>query len=95
MKKILVAAVIGGMWVSGNAAAFRSLSDAELAKVDGQALLNFSRDAYSYTTSNSESVSFFKLSLDAEMELNTNIKSLQLGCGGVNGAGNAILISQI
>lgn len=87
MKKILVAAVIGGMWVSGNAASFRSLSDAELAKVDGQALLNFSRDAYSYTTSNSESVSFFKLSLDAEMELNTNIKSLQLGCGGVNGAG--------
>ncbi|MFW1863938.1 hypothetical protein ACG9XP_19430, partial [Acinetobacter baumannii] len=32
-------------------------------------------------------VGFFKLSLDADVELNTNIRKLQLGCGGANGAG--------
>lgn len=88
MKKMITAAVIGIMWANAYAGTFKSLSDSELAKVDGQALLNFSKDAYAYKTDKNETVNFFKLGLDAEMELNTNIKSLQLGCGGVNGVGN-------
>jgi hypothetical protein len=32
-------------------------------------------------------IGFYRLSLDAEMELNANIKNLSLGCGGVKGAG--------
>lgn len=87
MKKLLLPALICCIYSGAHATGFKSLSDTELAKVDGQALLNFSKDAYSYTTAGSETVNFFKLGLDAEMELNTNIKSLQLGCGGVNGAG--------
>lgn len=87
MKKILVATLVSSMWVSGNAATFQALSDSELAAVDGQALLNFSKDNYTYTNANSEKVEFFKLGLGAELELNTNIKSLQLGCGGDKGAG--------
>ncbi|WP_425915576.1 hypothetical protein [Acinetobacter sp. TSRC1-2] len=86
MKKLLLPALICCICSGTHATGFKSLSDTELAKVDGQALLNFSKDAYSYTTAGSETVNFFKLGLDAEMELNTNIKSLQLGCGGVNGA---------
>ena len=31
-------------------------------------------------------ISFYKLGLEAEMEINANIKKLQLGCGGINGA---------
>lgn len=71
MKKILVSRCHWRHVGERKRRGVRGLSDTELAKVDGQALLNFSRDAYSYTTSNSESVSFFKLSLDAEMELNS------------------------
>lgn len=87
MKKILVATIVSSLWVSGNATSFQALSDSELSSVDGQALLNFSKDNYTYTNANSEKVEFFKLGLGAEMELNTNIKSLQLGCGGDKGAG--------
>ncbi len=86
MKRLLLPALICCISTGANATGFKSLTDTELAKVDGQALLNFSKDAYSYTTAGNEKVNFFKLGLDAEMELNTNIKSLQLGCGGVNGA---------
>lgn len=83
MKKLIAAAVMSSIWISGNTTTFKHLSDDELSKVDGQALLNFSKDAEIYT-SGSDLVNFFKLSLDAEMDINTNIKSLQLGCGGVN-----------
>lgn len=87
MKKLLLSGMITLLCGNLNATDLKSLSDVELAKVDGQALLNFSKDNYVYTNSNSEKVEFFKLGLDAEMELNTNIKTLQLGCGGDNGAG--------
>jgi len=86
MKRLLLPALICCISSGANATGFKSLTDTELAKVDGQALLNFSKDAYSYNTSSNEKVNFFKLGLEAEMQLNTNIKSLQLGCGGVNGA---------
>ena len=85
MKKLLLSGMIALLSCNLNATDLKSLSDSELAKVDGQALLNFSKDAETYT-SGTDKVSFFKLGLDAEMELNTNIKTLQLGCGGVNGA---------
>ena len=32
-------------------------------------------------------IGFYRLSLDAEMEMNANIKNLSLGCGGIKGAG--------
>ena len=35
----------------------------------------------------SSNVGFYKLGLEAELEINANIRKLQLGCGGVNGAG--------
>ncbi len=85
MKKLLLSGMVCLLCSQVNAADLKSLSDNELSKVDGQALLNFSKDASVYQ-SGSDTVNFFKLGLDAEMSLNTNIKTLQLGCGGVNGA---------
>ncbi len=65
------------------------LDDQELSKINGAALMNMS-----YTDPvlvnqqmTNENIGFYKLSLDAIMDLNVNIKSLQLGCGGVNGTG--------
>lgn len=68
--------------VSANPAlGMTSLNDQELSAVEGQALLNMEKN---YDAS--QGLNFFKLSIEAIMELNANIKSLQLGCGGDNGA---------
>lgn len=70
--------------------AMKTLSDQELATVDGQALLNL-QNSYD----NTQGINFHKMSIDALMELNVNIKSLQLGCGGDKGLGCDIDISNI
>jgi len=66
-----------------------ALSDDELSDTKGQALFNLSYLAPSQA-GNFESLSnigFYRLGLEAEVELNANIRKLQLGCGGINGAG--------
>ncbi|XID74367.1 hypothetical protein ACF3NA_07400 [Alkanindiges sp. WGS2144] len=65
-----------------------SLSDDEMAAETGQALFNMSYIAPNDTgNTRNGNVGFYKLGLEAEMELNANIRNLQLGCGGTNGAG--------
>lgn len=61
------------------AAAMTELGDKEMSKVSGQALLQMDKEF-------SNGFTFYKAGLDAVLELNLNIKKLQLGCGGVNGA---------
>jgi hypothetical protein len=65
------------------------LNDAELSDVSGQALMSLSYIAPNDSINNmqGQDVGFYKLGLEAELDLNANIKKLQLGCGGVNGAG--------
>lgn len=66
------------------------MSDAELSATRGQALMGMSYIAPTDSASNSSSngnMGFYRLALDAQLELNANIRRLQLGCGGVNGAG--------
>lgn len=66
------------------------MSDAELSATRGQALMGMSYIAPTDSASNSSSngnMGFYRLALDAQLEINANIKKLQLGCGGVNGAG--------
>ena len=69
--------------------AMSTLSDEELAKIDGQALFNLSYlapgDAGNNETANN--IGFYKLGIEAEIAANLNIKKLQLGCGGINGVG--------
>lgn len=66
-----------------------AMSDEELSKTNGQALLSLSHIAPNDSANkmSGQSIGFYKLGLEAEVELNANIKKLQLGCGGVNGAG--------
>lgn len=69
------------------------MSDQELSDTNGQALLSLSNIAPNDNAnlmskySSGSNIGFYKLGLEADLELNTNIKNLQLGCGGVNGAG--------
>ena len=65
------------------------LSDQEMSKIEGQALMSLSYLAPNSASNkmSAENIGFYKLGMEAEIELNANIKKLQLGCGGVNGAG--------
>lgn len=69
--------------------ALQPLTDTELSDVNGQALMSMSYIAPNDAANkmSGQGVGFYKLGLEAEMELNANIKKLQLGCGGMNGAG--------
>lgn len=78
------------------ASGLEALNDQELAAETGQALFNMSYIAPTDATNlmngknnagtSVGSVGFYKLGLEGELELNTNIRNLQVGCGGVNGA---------
>ncbi len=80
-----------GTWA---ASGLQAMSDEQLSATVGQALMNLT-----YTAPNDainlenkrvggdKSVGFYKMGLEADMELNANIRKLQLGCGGVNGPG--------
>ncbi|WP_436898987.1 hypothetical protein [Acinetobacter gyllenbergii] len=72
----------------------KSMTDSELSEAAGQALMSMSyisptdlANREAQRSGGDNTIGFYKLGLEAEMELNVNIKSLQLGCGGVNGAG--------
>ncbi|ENU22674.1 hypothetical protein F993_02575 [Acinetobacter proteolyticus] len=72
------------------ASSLHRLDDEQMRQATGQALL------YMGTTTGTSidpdytnkygSMSFYKMGLQADLEANLNIKKLQLGCGGVNGA---------
>lgn len=67
-----------------------SLDDEQMREATGQALLYMGTTAGTtvdpnYTTKYGN-MSFYKMGLQADLEANLNIKTLQLGCGGVNGA---------
>ncbi len=88
--------IISGFCVSVAYAdsSLKSMTDNQLSEVTGQALMSLSyiapTDAANPETKRAngdKSIGFYKLGLEAELELNANIKKLQLGCGGTNGAG--------
>src|SRR5690606_5067858 len=91
MKKIMLKTLaISMLGLIGTTHAMTVLNDQELSHVDGQALRNLQNSYDSY-----QGINFSKLNVQALMELNANIKSLQLGCGGDKGAGCDIDISNI
>ena len=78
-----------------HAGTLQTLSDEQLSESVGQALMSLSyiapNDAANLETKRvggDSKIGFYKLGMEAELELNANIKKLQLGCGGVNGAGS-------
>lgn len=72
----------------------KSLDDQQLSQVTGQALLNLNYVAPGGSNPNAN-IGFYRLGLEAVLELNANIKKLQLGCGGVKGTGCDIDIDNI
>lgn len=71
------------------------MSDAQLAETTGQALMSLSyigptdvTNLESKRLGGDKNIGFYKLGLEADLAINANIKKLQLGCGGINGAGS-------
>ncbi|MGC3819207.1 MULTISPECIES: hypothetical protein [unclassified Acinetobacter] len=94
MKKILLASlIVSSIAIPGLSHAMVAMDDDSLSGVSGQALLSMEYNAgYNVIDAKGQNVDqtnlgFYKLGLEAEMEINANIKKLQLGCGGVNGIG--------
>ncbi len=66
-------------------AKLHEIQDEELHKITGQSLFNLSYVAPT-EKGNVSGLGFYTLGLEGTIELNANIKKLQLGCGGINGA---------
>lgn len=69
------------------ASSLTSLEDDEMRSATGQALLYMGTTSGSDLGSDYNDFKYYKMGLQADIEANLNIKTLQLGCGGVNGAG--------
>ena len=76
------------------AGTMQTMTDEQLSASVGQALMSLSyispqdiKNLEANRTGGDKNVGFYKLGMEAEVELNANIKKLQLGCGGINGAG--------
>lgn len=63
-------------------ATFEPLQDDDLSGVTGQALFNVAKIASTQDTT----LTFYRLMMDTQLELNMNIERMRLGCGGVNDA---------
>ncbi len=68
-----------------------SLSDSEMSATTGQSLFTLQYlapgDTGNTYTASTGNIGFYTLGMEAEVSLNANIKTMQLGCGGVNGDG--------
>ena len=76
-----------GIFAASAASEMTALSDKELAAESGQALFNASYLSPTATGNTNTNTGFYKLGIEAQLDLNANIKKFQLGCGGVKGPG--------
>lgn len=92
LKSLSMMVMLSMISTVGSAGGLVSLSDTEMSDTQGQALFNLSylapNDAANLEQARAGSnIGFYKLGLEAELELNLNARKLQLGCGGINGVG--------
>ncbi|MBC9229977.1 hypothetical protein HI850_011630 [bacterium SPL81] len=97
----LVILGLGGLCLNAayaSSSTLHSLTDSEMSATTGQALmsltyispkdsLNLESQRTNQSNPSNGGVGFYKLGLEGTLELNANIKKLQVGCGGINGAG--------
>lgn len=78
-------------------AVMQAVDDSELSEQTGQAAFytSYNAPSGSGTGATPDDYGFFTFGLNGELDLNANINHLQLGCGGVNGAGCDIDINQL
>lgn len=72
---------------------FVALTDDQLSEIEGQALMSLSYIGPNDQVNKmrGQNIGFYKLGFESLVEVNANIRKLQLGCGGINGAGGCDL----
>ena len=87
LKRICLSAMLAALSAHSVASGLVSLTEDEMSAIDGQALLAMGYTAPSGTGTGSSTLDYgyYKLGLEGILELNANIRNLQLGCGGRNG----------
>jgi hypothetical protein len=88
--------LIGGLsinYVYADSTTLHSLTDREMSETRGQALMSLSyispndiTNMETHRSGGDANIGFYRLGVEAKVEINANIKKLQLGCGGINGA---------
>ena len=97
LSKILISSVvILSISTTGLAAKsnnFIALTDDQLSEVEAQALMTLTYIAPNDSDNKmlGQNMGFYKLGFESLVEVNANIRKLQLGCGGINGAGGCDL----
>ncbi|WP_410210739.1 hypothetical protein [Aquirhabdus sp.] len=104
-QQYLAQAILMTMLISLSQSAWSKMTvmpDAEMSEATGQSLLNLTYVAPGASGNNNmvdgsttANVGFYRVGLQATTSINTNIQSLQLGCGGVNGPGCDINLSNV
>lgn len=82
---IALLSIMGAHAIAGTG--LTALNDNELSAESGQALFNMSYIAPTATGNTNTNVGFYKVGMEAQLDLNANIKKFQLGCGGFKGVG--------
>ncbi|TCM69826.1 hypothetical protein EC844_10290 [Acinetobacter calcoaceticus] len=92
-SSLLMMTALSSVALHAQASQMIALNDRELSEVEGQALLSMTYLAPNDSLNKmaGQGVGFYKLGLEALLELNANIRKLQLGCGGINGPGGCDL----
>ena len=94
-KKISSLMLLCGLvGMTSSSFAMEQLTDDQMSNVQGQALLNLNVTNPGGSNPNSN-IGFYRLGMEASIELNANVKKLQLGCGGVKGTGCDIDIDNV
>ena len=89
-------------WIQAPANAMQTLDDQQLSQATGQSAFftnyigptDLGNPNNGVTTGSTNNIGFYTLGLNGTLSLNANINHLQLGCGGVNGPGCDIDLSQ-
>ncbi len=84
-KKLSISLTISMFISQFSFAKLSEIEDAELNQISGQSLFSMAYIAPS-EPGNISGLGFYTLGLEGTIEINANIKKLQLGCGGINGA---------
>lgn len=90
-------------WIQAPAIAIQTLDDQQLSQATGQSAFftnyigptDLGNPNNGVTTGSTNNIGFYTLGLNGTLSLNANINRLQLGCGGVNGPGCDIDLSQV
>lgn len=93
LMTLLIISTIANTSFASNMTDLVALTDEQLSEVEGQALMSLSYIAPDDQANNmrGKNIGFYKLGFESLVEINANIRKLQLGCGGVNGAGGCDL----